>query len=69
MSDVLESWTVFPPDHTTAVVECLSPSLRVSYSATTWPAQLLAPIDRPLYTGQRVRVIDRRGLTLVVIPE
>jgi membrane protein implicated in regulation of membrane protease activity len=69
MSDILDSWTVLPPDHSIAVVECLDPSLRVSYSATTWPARLLVPTDRPLKTGQRVKIVERRGLTLVIIPE
>lgn len=69
MSDVLDSWTVLPPDHSIAVIECLNPSLRVSYSATTWPARLMAPIDRPLQRGQRVKIVERRGLTLVITPE
>ncbi|TVQ20856.1 MAG: hypothetical protein EA367_07320 [Leptolyngbya sp. DLM2.Bin15] len=51
-----------------ATVEWVEPRLRVTYSASTWPASLVMPINSPLELGQQVRVIGRQGLTLLVTP-
>jgi membrane protein implicated in regulation of membrane protease activity len=49
-----------------ATVEWVEPHLRVTYSASTWPAKLVMPNPEPLARGQMVKIIGRRGLTLIV---
>ncbi|MEM6424632.1 MAG: NfeD family protein [Cyanobacteria bacterium P01_D01_bin.128] len=42
---------------------------RVTYQATSWFAVMAGPQPLGVRTGEKVRVIDRRGNTLVVRPQ